>query len=419
MPFIQGLFTREIIDGLGEPTIECTIWTDTGFVSASTAPSSTRLSTHAKEQLSDGNYQHFTGNGVLASVAFIQESVAPNLIGKDPLDQEGIDAILTQLAGSSQVPIDPRALLVVSQTVLKLAALVTDTPLYFYLQQRYQLVSELFVPDTIATLVSGGVFGTENLDFAEFLLLPATHLPYPEEINLIYTINRKFREVLISKGAVYATGMTGAFVPNLYANADVFELMIEAVKLTNYTFAQDVFFGITADARALLQRGKYRLKDRADAYSSKELIEYYQKMRELYHTTYLEDTFAEDDPKSWQQLTQTLGTSALVACNRAQAGSVEQIAKLAQGGECNSVVLELPHQGTISEVLASIRAAREQGLKIIVSVADRETNDDFLADFAVGVGSDYFKTSAPNRGENTAKINRLLQIDQEITLQTQ
>lgn len=418
MAVLNGLYAREILDGTGNPTIECTVWSDSGFVAASSAASSTRVSPHAKQQLSDGNYQHLMGQGVLESITFLNEVVRPACIGKDPLDQGSFDSFLQELEAAAEKPIDPRALLAVSQAVLKLAALVTDTPLYYYIQQQYQLVGELFLPDSIASIASGGLFGTDNLDFAEFLLLPASHLPYPEEVNAIYTIFAQFKAILLSKNAIYATGPTGAYVPNLYGNSDVFELLIEAVKQTTYTFAQDLFFGITADAQLFANRGKYTLKDKHESYTPKEMIEYYTRLRSLYHVTYIEDPFSEEDAKWWQALTTELGKTTLVASNRSHGSNPEQIALLAQERHSNAVVIELPHQGTITATLAAIASARQNQQKIILSIADRETNDDFLADFAVGVGSDYFKSGAPNRGENIAKYNRLLQIYEEIQYQT-
>lgn len=415
MAKIQGLFAREVLDAAGNPTIECTLWTDSGYVAATTAPSSTVDRQFTVQQLADNDPQWMSGKGVQQSIATLHTVVSPQIIGQDPLDQNSIDRILENLSKTDPpTPIDARLMLAVSQAALKLASLSTNTPMYLYVQSMLGLDTELYIPNTISSLVAGGVFGTENLDFAEFLVLPATHLPFHQELNLTRTIFGLFKDILMSKNAVYAQGETGALVPNLYSNSDVFELLIEAVKLSPYTFGQDMFFGLNAGAEHIKKTNKYSLKDRADLYSGKDLLEYYLKLRKLYHATYIEDPFAIAATDEWKKITAEIGETTFVVGNELIGSSAERITNASTEKLCNAVTISLVDQGTVTNALNTIRLAKEQGMRVIITEAMAETTDDFLADFTVGIGAEYVKLGPPNRGEHIAKYNRLWQIEQEL-----
>ncbi len=415
MAKIQGVYAREILDSRGIPTIECTLWLDTGGIVATDVPTGTSIGKYEAVELRDKDQNRMLGKGVLAAVNYINTFIAPQLIGKDPTAQEEIDQLLINLDGTpNKSKLGANSLLAVSQAVAKAGALSQNLPLYFYLAQKYALATELLIPSCIYTLVNGGEHGANNLDIQEFQLIPASHISYDQSLNIAVNLFHKLEEVLIVKGAVHSVGLVGGFTPNLYSNTDVFEIMVETVKMTEYTFSQDLFFGVDVAAAEIFSGGKYNLKDRSKPYSGKELLEYYQKIRSLYNVLLIEDPFDDDDTEMWQAITAELGDTSKIVGDSLLVTNKQKVVAAAEQKLCNTILVKPNQVGTISETIEVIQQARKAGWGVVVSHRSGETNDDFIADFAVGVGSDYVKFGPPNRGERVAKYNRLSQIEFEI-----
>ncbi len=412
---IQGLYAREILDSRGVPTIECTLWLDTGAIVATSVPTGTSVGKYEAHELRDNDPERMNGKGVLKAVEYINTTIAQSLIGRDPTQQFELDQMLVNLDGTSDKSnIGSNALLAVSQAILKAGALSVNVPLYYYIQQKYQLISDLSIPSCIYTVVNGGSHGADNLDIQEFELIPASYIDYETSLNIAVTLYHKIEEVLILKGAIHSTGIVGGFTPNLYSNTDVFEILVETIKASPYTFAQDVFFGIDAAASEIYKNGKYALKDRSEPYTAREMLQYYKKLRDLYHVFYIEDPFQEDDESSWQNITQEIGETTKIVGDSFLVTNKTKTAEAIKNKSCNAVLVKPNQTGTISETIEVIRLAKAANWQVIISHRSGETNDDFIADFAVGVGADYTKFGPPNRGERVSKYNRLLQIHQEI-----
>lgn len=418
MAKIQGIYAREILDSRGIPTLECTLWLDTGGIVATDVPTGTSIGKYEAIELRDKDQNRMLGKGVLNAVNFVNNFIAPKLLGKDPTAQEEIDQLLINLDGTpNKSKLGANSLLAVSQAVAKAGALSLNLPLYFYLAQKYLLTNELLIPSCIYTLVNGGEHGANNLDIQEFQLIPASHIPYEQSLNIAVSLFHKLEEVLVVKGAVHSVGLVGGFTPNLYSNTDVFEIMVETVKMTEYTFSQDLFFGVDVAAAEIFSGGKYNLKDRSKPYSGKELLEYYQKIRSLYNVLLIEDPFDDDDAEMWQAITAELGETSKIVGDSLLATNKLKVVEAATQKLCNTILVKPNQVGTISETIEVIQQARQSGWGIVVSHRSGETNDDFIADFAVGVGADYVKFGPPNRGERVAKYNRLSQIEYEIKQQ--
>jgi enolase len=415
MAAIQGIYAREILDSRGIPTIECTLWMDNGGIVVTSVPSGTSVGKYEALELRDKDPNHMNGKGVLTAVNNINTIIAPQLIGRDPANQEEIDNLMISLDGTPEKSrLGANAILGVSQAVLKAAALSANQPLYFYIQQRYQLVPDLYMPTCIFTIANGGEHGADNLDIQEFQVVPASHIDFLESLNIGVFMFHQFEEVLISKGAIHSTGIVGGFTPNLYSNSDLFEILVETVKTSPYTFAQDIFFGVDIAASTLMENGKYRLKDRSEPYSSEELLEYYRKLRDFYHVFYIEDPYEEDDLKAWQNISAELGETTKIVGDSLLVTNLEKTRKAIENKTCNTLLVKPNQTGTVTETIEVIKLARSAGWQIVMSHRSGETNDDFIADLAVGTGADYTKFGPPNRGERVAKYNRLLQIYTEM-----
>jgi len=420
MSKIQGIYAREILDSRGLPTIECTLWLDTGGIILTSVPAGTSVGKYEARELRDNDPTRMMGKGVLKAVDNINTIIAPQIIGKDPTQQEEIDNLLISLDGTpDKSKLGANAILGVSQAVCKAGALTNNVALYYYIFNKFQLAQEIFVPTNIFTVINGGEHGADNLDLQEFQILPASHITFPDSLGMAVTLFQKLEEVLILKGAIHSVGLVGGFTPNLYSNSDVFEILVETIKSSEYTLAQDLFFGVDAAASEFYSNGRYTLRDRSQPYSSAELLEYYRKLRSLYNMFYLEDPFAEEDTSSWQNITTTLGDTTKIVGDSLLATSLVKVQEAIDKKYCNTLLVKPNQVGTITETVAVIALARKAGWSIVVSHRSGETNDDFIADFAVGVGAEYTKFGPPNRGERTAKYNRLSQIYQELEISRQ
>ncbi len=415
MAQISGVHAREILDSRGIPTIECTLWLDNNAIVVTDVPGGTSKGKYEAVELRDNDPEHMMGRGVLTAVNNINSIIAPQLIGKDPTHQTEIDQLLVDLDGTpDKSKLGANAILAVSQAVLKSGALSANVPLYFYIQQKYQIIQQLLIPTPIFTMVNGGEHGADNLDIQEFQIVPASHTDFMQSLEMAAALFQRFGEVLEMKGAVHSTGLVGGYTPNLYSNSDVFELLVETIKSTQYTFAQDLFFGVDVAASVLHDGGKYKLKDRTEPYSSKELLDYYKKLRELYHVFYIEDPFEEDDLKSWQSITAELGETTKIVGDSLLVTNKQKTLDAIEQKTCNTLLVKPNQTGTISETVEVVKIAKGAGWQTVMSHRSGETNDDIVADLAVGLGVDYTKFGPPNRGERVAKYNRLMQIYEEI-----
>lgn len=415
MSTIKIIYAREILDSRGVPTVECQIWLDDNRFVSSSVPSGTSTSKAEAYELRDNDPNRMAGKGVYKAVNNVNNIIGPALIGKDPTNQTEIDQIMVNLDGTkNKSKLGANAILSVSQAVAKAGALSQGLPLYKYLAQKYQMAPEIKIPTAIYGIINGGEHGADNLDIQEFQIIPASHIDFSTSLSIAVSLYQKLQEVLISKGAIHSVGIVGGFAPNLYNNTDAFEILIETIKATPYTFAQDVFFGVDVEASAFFENGKYNLKDKSQPNDPEDMMNYYKTLRQQYHVFYIEDPFEESDWKSWKQLTNDIGDTTTIAADTLASTNPEQIKKAIKERACNAIIIKPNQVGTITEAISSLQLAKEAKMTTICSHRSGETNDDFIADFSVGLGFDYARFGPPNRGERVAKYNRFLQIEAQL-----
>lgn len=412
---IKNAYAREILDSRGIPTVECTIWLDNDITVTASVPSGTSKGKYEAIELRDNDPSRHNGLGAQQAVTNVNTLIAPQIIGHDPTQQEELDQLMVNLDGTpNKAKLGANAILAVSQAVMKAGARASNLPLYYYIQQKYKLTAQFNIPTSIYTLINGGDHGADNLDIQEFQIVPASFMDFPSSLNMASVLFHKLEEVLIAKGAIHSVGLVGGFAPNLYNNTDAFEILVETVKASPYSFAQDLFFGVDVAAAELFESGKYHLKDKSQPYSSSELLEYYKAMRHSYQVFYIEDPFDDDDIKSWQALTAELGETTVIAADSLLATNRDKTQKAIEGKYCNTLIIKPNQVGTVSETIEVAQLARQAGWQLVMSHRSGETDDDFIADLAVGLGTEYTKFGPPNREERVVKYNRLLAIDSEI-----
>ncbi len=417
MAQITSVKAREILDSRGIPTVETTLTLDETPPVTASAPSGTSTGTYEAVEIRDEDPKRYQGRGVLQAVKNVDEIIAPKLIGKDPTHQTEIDQMMVDLDGTkNKSRIGANAILSVSVAVCKAGAQVYNMETYDYIKSKYRLAEDpLNIPTPIFNVINGGKHGAGNLDFQEFHVIPSTRMAFSKALQAGQEVYHTIETVLKKHGAIHSVGVEGGFAPNLYKNSDALELIVEAIRNTDFKYGEDVFLGLDVAASNFFKGGKYRIKDQKDPLTTKEFIDYYKALNEEYRLYSLEDPLNEDDWQAWRELSAELGSNTVIVGDDLLTSNRERTEKAIIEKACTAILAKPNQIGTISQTVEVITIAKQAGWQIIVSHRSGETNDDFIADFAVGIGAHYAKFGAPARGERVAKYNRLLRIEEQLS----
>ncbi len=415
MSIIKSIQARQILDSRGIPTIEALLTADDGSQAVVSIPSGTSTGSHEAKELRDENPGNYQGQGVLKAVDNVNKILGPAVVGRDPTRQTEIDQILIDLDGSADKShLGSNAILAVSQGVCELGAVVTGYPTYKYLHLKYKISEKLEIPTPIFNVINGGKHGTGNLDFQEFHIIPATNKTYSQALECGEVIYQTLGKVLAHRGAISSVGVEGGFAPNLFTNTDALELIMESIKQAGFELARDVFLGLDVAATSFYNGHSYAIRDKSQALSRSELLEFYREINEKFHLFGLEDPFAEDDLDGWRQITAAMSRQTIIIGDDLLTTNKQRTKDAIDKQLCTGILVKPNQIGTISETVEVIKIALAANWHIVVSHRSGETNDDFIADFAVGVNANHVKFGAPARGERVAKYNRLLAIEQEL-----
>jgi enolase len=414
MPVIKNLYATQILDSRGIPTVKVFMYLDNGISVNSSVPSGTSTGKYEAVEIRDENPARFFGMEVTKAIINVNTIIAPKLIGMDPSQQTVIDQTLVELDGTiNKSRLGANAILPVSQCAAKAGAAIYNLQLFEYISKKYGMWSPQDpLPIPIFNVINGGKHGAGNLDFQEFHIIPTSTKPFPEALRLAVEIYHALEEALTQMNAIHSVGAEGGFAPNLFTNKDALEIILESIRRTEYTFGKDVFLGLDVAATHFYSEGKYHIKDRPKPITADELIEYYKELQSKIHLYSLEDPFTEDDWKSWISLTSDLGNNTIIVGDDLLATNKVRLQKAIEQKACTGILFKPNQIGTVTEVVEEVKIAKQSGWQTIASHRSGETNDTFIADFAVGVGANYTKFGAPSRGERTVKYNRLLEIDQ-------
>ena len=454
---IKSVKAREILDSRGNPTVEVELATTEGIFFAS-VPSGASVGKYEALELRDGE-KRYQGRGVLKAVKNVNEIIGPRLIGKNPSNQKEIDEIMIELDGTkNKSKLGANAILAVSMAVCRAGAAARNLPLYSYISQIYRgRTSGKFTEDgpllaACFNIINGGVHAGNDLDFQEFMICPYTGISrkfqsaygsrtrlyrgrlavgenrsqknsFAENLRIASEIYHELRETLAKKYGKLATnlGDEGGFAPPIGFPGEAIELILEAVKKLNYEeeiklildVASSQFFSPPHQKFSSGGKGgKYEMK--MGVFTREGLLRYYENLIKNYPILGLEDPFAEDDFDGWKLSRSNLDSRILIIGDDLTTTNPERIKLAKERGLCNAMILKINQIGTVSEALEAAKLAKDFGWKIMVSHRSGETNDDFIADLAVGIGADFIKAGAPARGERVAKYNRLLKIEEEL-----
>lgn len=413
---IKKTIASEILDSRGNPTVETTIHLSNKQIVASSTPSGASKSTYEAVELRDHDKNRFFGLGVLQAVKNVNQIIGPAINSLDVEKQEIIDQLMIDLDGTKQKShLGANAILSVSQALIKAAALSKNLPVYDYLRKKYSLAKNKRLPKFLFNIINGGKHGDCPLNFQEFHIIPWLNKPIYKSLEIGDNIYKSLKKVLQNLKLDTDIGDEGGFSPNILTNLDAFLIIKKAVCKAGYILGKDVKMGLDAAATSFYKKNKYELVDFAKFLTAKELTEYYLQLAEKFPLVYLEDPFFENDWKSWQKFLQAFQAKKIKAIgDDLVTTNSDKIKKAGQQKAVSAVIIKPNQVGTITETIKAIKMARKYHLDIVVSHRSGETNDDFIADFAIGVGADMVKFGAPARGERVAKYNRLLKIEKNL-----
>ncbi len=414
---VQG---REILDSRGNPTVEVEVVLETGAVGVAAVPSGASTGAHEAHELRDGG-KRYGGKGVRKAVENVDGEIARAIAGLDGTDQAGVDRALVALDRTpNKKRLGANAILGVSLAVAKAAAEETGLPLYRYLGGA----DANLLPVPMMNILNGGAHADNNVDLQEFMVMPFGAKTFAEALRMGAETFHALKSVCRERGLATAVGDEGGIAPNLESDEAAIELILSAVEKAGFAPGREVKVAIDAAATELFEGGTYTVGGKKK--TAAEMVAWYQGLAERYPIFSLEDGLAEDDWEGWKALTaafpprepgrpdapgrsglQLVGDDLFVTnTTRLSRGIAERAG--------NAILIKVNQIGTLTETLATIRMARDNGFRCIVSHRSGETEDTTIADLAVATSAGQIKTGAPCRTDRVAKYNRLLRIEEEL-----
>lgn len=405
---IKDIIAREILDSRGNPTVEVEMVLDNLKRVTASVPSGASTGSREALELRDKDEFRFHGKGVLTAVRNVNEIIKPRLIGKE-LNQTKIDQLLIELDGTpNKSKLGANAVLGVSLATLKALALNEGKELYEYIS-----AGKVTLPIPFINIINGGAHSDNNLDIQEFMIVPVVK-SFKEKVRCASEIFYTLKRILKEQNLDTAVGDEGGFAPNLAYNSLALDLIMKAIKESNYIPGQDVFIALDIAASEMYNKktGMYRL-DKKEI-TKEELTKYYLALVKKYPIISIEDPYYEDDFGSLAKLTELIGEKVMLVGDDYFVTNSIYLKHAIKNKSGNAILLKANQVGTISEMIETILCAKKNNYKAIISHRSGETLDTFIADFAVGLNLPFIKCGSMSRGERIAKYNRLMKIEEQL-----
>ena len=410
MTKIQNILGREVLDSRGNPTVEVEVTLSDGSSAHSIVPSGASTGQHEALELRDGE-KRYRGKGVRNAVANVNDDIAPALIGKDSFDQRGLDEMMIDLDGTkNKERLGANAILGVSLSVARASARALGVPLYRYLGG----VNAHLLPTPMMNVINGGAHADNSIDLQEFMVMPIGAASFSEALAMGAETYHAIAALLKSNGYSTGVGDEGGFAPNLKANVDALEILVEAITKAGYTPGSQIAIALDPATSEIYKDGKYVLAGEGRSLTSEEMVEYWVEIVDKYPVVSIEDGMAEDDFDGWKLLTSKLGSRVQLVGDDLFVTNPEILARGISDGIANSVLVKLNQIGTLTETIETVELAKRSKYSAIISHRSGESEDSFIADLAVAMNAGQIKTGAPARSDRIAKYNQLLRIEGEL-----
>ena len=400
---ITNLYAREILDSRGNPTVECELTTENFTVRAS-VPSGASTGTNEALELRDGD-SRYHGKGVTKAVNNVNTIIKNTLIGKE-LNQKILDNLLLELDGTkNKTNLGANAILSVSLCIMKAIAKSQNKDIYELFDGPYTM------PYPMMNIINGGVHATSSLEIQEFMIVP-NQSTFKERLRCGAEVFQTLKSILKQNGFSTSVGDEGGFAPTFKTIEEALDYIMLAIKVSGYIPGKDVNLALDAAASEFYKDGKYTINKKE--LTKEELINYYIKLTETYPIISIEDAFSEDDIDSIKKLTELIGNKIMLVGDDYFVTNIEYLQKGITEKYNNAILLKANQIGTITEMLETIKLAKNSGFKTIISHRSGETEDTFISQMAVGLNLGYIKTGSLCRGERIAKYNELLRIEEKV-----
>jgi enolase len=409
---IHSIRAMEILDSRGLPTLRVFVQLEDGTLAAASVPSGASTGEHEALELRDTTSARYGGRGVLEAAASVNDLIAPHLIGMDPTWQSQIDRLMIEIDGTAtKAKLGGNAMLGVSQAVACAAARSLGLPLYRYLGGT----GARRLPMPMMNVINGGKHADSTLDLQEFMIVPVGAPTFAEALRWGVETFQALKRLLTERKLSTAVGDEGGFAPQLGSNEEALQLILAGIERAGYLPREQIAIALDPAATSFYENGEYRLsRSGQGGKTAAQMIEMYRKWVDKYPIILLEDGLAEDDWQGFSQLTAELGARIQIVGDDILCTNPTYIRRAISERACNAALIKLNQIGTVTETVEAIQLCRESGWRFVVSHRSGETEDTFMADFAVAMSGGQIKTGSLCRSERIAKYNRLLEIEAEL-----
>ena len=411
MVFIDNVYADEVLDSRGNPTVRATVVLSDGTKQSAIVPSGASTGKREALELRDGG-NRYMGKGVLKAVDNVNTKISDELLGMSPFNQAEIDATMKDIDGTDNyATLGANAVLGVSMAVARAAAASLNIPLYRYLGGA----NAMTIPVPMFNVINGGEHANNSVDFQEYMMIPVGFEDFREGLRAVSEIYQHLKKIIDEMGESTAVGDEGGFAPNLKSNEEPLEVIMKAIEAAGYKAGEQIALALDVAASEIINdKGLYELKSENKELTSTELVAYYADLCAKYPIVSIEDGLSEDDWDGWKIMTDVLGDKIqivgddLFVTNAAilNEGITKKIA--------NSILIKPNQIGSVSETMLTVRLAQRNNYNCVMSHRSGESEDTFIADFAVALNCGQIKTGSTSRSDRIAKYNRLLEIDAEI-----
>jgi len=410
MIFIDEVSAIEVMDSRGNPTVKATVQLSDGTRESAIVPSGASTGKREALELRDCDARYM-GKGVLKAVEHVNTDIADAIMGLSPYNQAMVDAVMKELDGTENYSnLGANAVLGVSMAVARAAAKSLNIPLYRYLGGANAMV----IPVPMLNIINGGSHADNSVDFQEYMIMPIGFSDFSEGLRASSEVYHNLKKILKDRGANTALGDEGGFAPDLSSNEEPIQVIMEAIAAAGYKAGEQIAIALDVAASELVTEGGYRLDSENRTVTSEELVGYYEALCAKYPIVSIEDGLSEDDWAGWKVLTDRLGSKVQLVGDDLFVTNANILAEGIAKGIANSILIKPNQIGSVSETMLTVRLAQRNGYKCVMSHRSGESEDAFIADFAVALNCGEIKTGSTARGERTAKYNRLLEIETEV-----
>ena len=410
MIFIDNVNAIEVMDSRGNPTVKATVELSDGTIASAIVPSGASTGKREALELRDGG-SRYMGKGVLKAIENVNSHLADALIGMSPFNQAMIDATMKEVDGTENYGnMGANAVLGVSMAVARAAAQSLKMPLYRYLGGANAMV----MPTPMLNIINGGSHADNSVDFQEYMIVPIGFENFSDALQASSEVYHNLKTILKTNKQNTALGDEGGFAPDLSSNEEPIQVIMEAIEKAGYVAGKDIAIALDVAASELVSEGGYRLESEGRTVTSEQLVDYYVDLCSKYPIVSIEDGLSEDDWAGWKILTEKLGEKIQLVGDDLFVTNASILNEGIQKEIANAILIKPNQIGSVSETMLTVRLAQRNGYKCVMSHRSGESEDAFIADFAVALNCGEIKTGSTARGERTAKYNRLLEIENEI-----